>query len=330
MTEDKIPGLSIAIVREGELIWTKGFGYADLENQVPATSKTVYRSASIGKSITATAAMQLVENGQIDLEKPIQEYCPQFPLKKWAINTRHLLAHQSGIRHYGGPKNEQELISNIHYSNIIDPLDIFKNDALLTKPGSKYLYSTYGYNVLGCVIQGASKLSFMDYLRKNIFKPAAMNLTDIDNPYTIIPNRARGYRINGDGNIENCQAVNMTNKIPAGGFITTAPELARFAKAFMSNMLLKEETKKMMLLPQKTNAGTVTSYGLGWGLFPDEKWYGEIEAFHGGGTPGVNGMLYLLPDRQFAVVVLMNREGVSDRIGLCAQIAKVVLDLNKK
>ncbi len=327
MVKDKIPGLSIAIIQNKKILWTKGFGYADLENKVPASSLTAYRSASIGKPITATAAMKLVENGNLDINKSIQKYCPQFPQKKWKINTRHLLAHLSGIRHYGGPRNDDELNSNIHYNNIIDPLVIFKNDPLLFEPGTKSQYSTYGYNVLGCVIQGAAKMPFIDFLTHTIFERAEMENTQIDDPYKIIPNRSRGYRLNQKGEVEHCQAVNMTNKIPAGGYITTAPDLARYAAYFMANELVGESTKKEMLSPQRTTKGKTLSYGLGWGLFPDEKWYGEVEAFHGGGSPGVSGVLYLLPDRQFAVAILTNLEGVSDRVGFCAEIAKLILDL---
>ena len=327
MSKDNIPGLSIAIVKEGKLVWSTGYGFADLENAVPAKANTAYRSASIGKSITATAVMQLAEQGKIDLDKPIQEYCPAFPKKKWNITTRHLLNHTSGIRHYGGEHNEEELTSKIHYENVVSPLDIFKDDNLQFKPGTKYSYSTYGYNVLGCVIEGASDQDFMGYLKEHIFSPAKMKSTQADDPYKIIYNRAQGYQKNKEGVLINSEYVDMSNKLPAGGFITTVEDLALFAARFMSDNLVKNETKELMLTPQKTSENKVLDYGLGWGLFPDEKWYGQREAFHGGGTPKVSGILYLLPDIQFGVVILMNLEGVSERVDLSAKIAKAVLQL---
>lgn len=327
MSKDEIPGLSIAIVVNGALSWSKGYGYADLENQVTAKATTAYRSASMGKSITATAVMQLAEQGKLDPEVPIQRYCPYFPEKRWPVNTRHLLAHQSGIRHYGGPRHEAELISKIHYNDITTPLEVFKDDTLVFGPGSRFQYSTYGYNVLGCVVEGAAGSSFMDYLKQHIFQPAGMKATKADDPYQLIPNRARGYQKNEHGTILNAEYVDMSNKIPAGGFVTTVEDMARFAIAFMNDELVNATTRAAMLTPQRTLDGEQTAYGLGWGLFPGEKWYGELEAFHGGRTPGVTGIHYLLPGRKFAVIIIANLEGVGGRVELAAQIAKDVLEL---
>ncbi|HMB89346.1 MAG TPA: serine hydrolase domain-containing protein [Rhodothermales bacterium] len=327
MAKDQIPGLSIAIVMEGQVVWSKGYGLADLENQVPATPSTTYRTASIGKPITATAVMHLVEQGAIDLDAPIQQYCPRFPEKRWSITTRHLLSHTSGIRHYGGPRNEQELFNTKHYDSVGEALEIFENDPLLFEPGTAHQYSTFGYNLLGCVIEGASGTDFMSYLRQHIFEPAAMTATRDDDPAAIISNRAAGYLMTGEGTLENARQVDMSSKLPAGGFITTAPDLGRFAAAVMNHTLLSRATLEQMLTPYRLANGEVVDNGLGWGLFPDETWYGEQEAFHGGITPQVSGMLYLLPGRQFAVAIMMNLEGVSGRTGLAADIAKIALDL---
>ena len=327
MSKEKIPGLSIAIVKEGKLVWSKGYGYADLENLVPAKSNTAYRSASIGKTITATAIMQLVEQGKIDLDKPIQDYCAAFPEKKWIVTTRNLLNHTSGIRHYGGKNNKEELLSKVHYENVVSALDIFKYDNLLFEPGSHYAYSTYGYNVLGCIIEGASNQNFMKYLEENIFIPSKMQSTQADIPCQLIPNRAQGYQINKKGKLLNSEYVDMSNKLPAGGFITTVEDMALFAKHFMEDELVREETKELMFTPQKTSGNEIIAYGLGWGLFPDEDWYNQREVFHGGMTPKVSGVLYLLPDVKFAVVIFMNLEGVGDRVNLAATIAKEVLKL---
>ncbi|WP_170110575.1 serine hydrolase domain-containing protein [Flavilitoribacter nigricans] len=327
MAKDEIPGLSIAIVKDGKLAWANGYGFADLENFVPAKTSTVYRTASIGKSITATAIMQLVEGGQLDLNAPIQQYCPAFPAKQWPITTRQLLNHTSGIRHYGGPDGDRELVSKVHYEDVVTPLQIFKEDSLLFEPGSRYQYSTYGYNVLGCVLEGASGQTFATYLQEHLFRPAGMSATQVDDPYRIVKNRARGYQKAADGALLNSEYVDMSNKVPAGGFITTVSDLAHFAIAFMDAQLVSADTRELMLTPQKTSSGETIAYGYGWGLFPDEKWYGQREAFHGGGTPQVSGVLYLLPDVQFGVVILMNLEGVNERVSLAAKIAKEVLDL---
>jgi len=327
MSDAEIPGLSIAIAIDGRLVWANGYGLADVESSVPAAPETAYRSASIGKPMTATAVMQLVERGRLDLDAPVQRYCPAFPEKRWKLATRHLLSHLGGIRHYGGPRGEEELYSTTHYDSVVDALEIFKNDSLLFEPGTQYLYSTYGYNVLGCVIEGASGETYLTYMERHVFGPAGMTSTRDDDPSAIIPRRAGGYRLLPTGELANARQVDMSNKMPAGGFITTAPDLVAFASAAMDGTLIRKETFARMIEPQRTVSGEVLSYGIGWVLFPDDLWYGEKEAFHGGGTPGVSGFLYLLPGRRFAVAILANLEDVEDRVGLAAQIARIALNL---
>ncbi len=329
MSKDRIPAFSIAIALEGKIIWSNGYGMADLENFVPAKATTAYRSASVGKPITATAAMQLSERGKLDLDAPVWQYCKAFPSKKWMLTSRNLLAHMGGIRHYGGADAEAELYSTKRYGTVAESLEVFKNDPLAFEPGTEYLYSTYGYNTLGCVIEGASGMNYMDYLRENVFKPAGMLNTRDDNPLAVIPNRAAGYIVNERGEFENSRHIDMSNRLPAGGFLTTAEDLVLFAAAVMENKLVSQKTFEQMLTPQKTKAGKTIEYGLGWGLFPGEDWYGEREAFHGGQSPQVSSVLYLLPGRHFAVAIQTNLEGVSDRTGFAAQVARIVLDLKK-
>lgn len=328
MEAEGIPGLSVALVIDGKLAWANGYGSADLENSVPATAATAYRTASIGKALTATAVMQLVEKSKIDLDRPIQAYCPTFPAKRWPITTRHLLSHTSGIRHYGGHRNEEELFNTVHYTSVVSALKIFQNDPLQFEPGTAFRYTTFGYNVLGCVAEGASGEAFLDYMRSQVFEPARMLDTRDDDPAAIIPRRAAGYRRGADGKLRNSRAVDMSSKMPAGGFITTAVDLASFAAAIFDNRLLQPDTFRQMTSLNVLRDETITTYGLGWGLSdPDDLWYGEQEVLHGGGTPLVSGILYLLPNRRFAVVLLANLESVSGRTELAAQIAKCVLDL---
>ena len=158
MTSLKEPSLAIAVVDNGNLVLAKGYGVADIENNVSATGDTVYRIASLSKSLTATAAMRLVEEHKLDLDAPIQKYCPAFPTKQWPVSVRELLTHQSGIRHY---KNDEESVNTRHYTSIDEALrQDFTKDPLLFEPGTKFSYSSYGYLVLGCVMEGASGMSY--------------------------------------------------------------------------------------------------------------------------------------------------------------------------
>lgn len=326
--KEGIPGFSIGIAYGGKILWTKGYGLADIENKVRATPGTVYRTASTGKVLTATAVMQLVEQGMIDLDVPIQNYCPQFPEKEWPITTRHLLTHQSGIRHYGGQNDDAEQYNLIPYASVGDSLDQFKNDPLVHKPGDKYTYSTFGFTTLGCVIEGASGEQFLDYMANHIFQPAGMVNSQGDDPRAIIPGRAAGY-VKTDGVLLNSRYVDMSSKMPAGGYVTTVVDMLNFSSALARNELLTEKTIEEMFTNQTFNDGSVSAVGLGWNLSdPDDLFYGELEAIHGGGTPTVSAFLYVLPNKDFFTVVFFsNLEHIHGRLDLAAEITLIALEL---
>jgi CubicO group peptidase (beta-lactamase class C family) len=323
MSRHGVPGLTVAVALDGRVTWSKGYGMADVENSVRATSETVYRSASIGKPITATAAMRLVEQHKLDLDKPIQDYCAAFPKKPWPITARHLLAHTSGIRHYGGPHDREEQTSTVHYDTVVKALTPFKDDPLLFEPGTKYSYSTYGYDVLGCVIEGAAGEPFMDVIRSCVFKPSGMMRSRDDDPAAIIPHRAGGYvRINGQLRV--APHVDMSNRLPAGGYATTAVDLAAFAANFMDDKLVSRATRDLMLTELSLKGETV-NYGLGWGIEEDKSGRPTGAAFHGGSSPGLSGMLYIVPKKRLAIAMLANLESAPERNVLVAAIAKEIM-----
>ena len=264
MSRQSIPAVSIAVVEDNQIRFLRGYGMADMENFVPAKALTVYRIASVSKSLTAVAAMQLAEKGKLDLDAPVQKYIPSFPAKNFPITTRQLLAHLSGIRNYKPGEGER----TNRYDTLTDALGIFKDDPLDFEPGTRYGYTTFGYTLLGAVIESASGMTFTDYLRDNIFKPAGMQHTQVDDLFTIIPNRARGYspRVFGqfDGNYRNPILMDSSYKIPGGGLVSTVEDLARFAIAVQNGVLIKPTTFAEMSKSQKTRDGRETGYGYGW------------------------------------------------------------------
>ena len=328
MSSNEVPGLSIAIVADGELKWAQGFGLADVENFVPAKATTMYRSASIGKTMTATAAMRLEEEGKLALDADIRDHCPAFPAKQWRITPWNLLTHTSGIRHYGGPNDQAENYSVTHYASVAAAMEPFKNDPLLFEPGTKYQYSTYGFDVLGCVIEGASGLPFLAAMRKLVWDPAGMTATRDDDPAAIIPNRAAKYR-RTDGKLQNAPMIDMSNRLPAGGYLTTAVDLAKFAQALMAGKLVRNQTLHRMITPANLADGQVIAYGLGWGV-EIEQWHGDRWAFHGGSSPGASGFLVMMPEHRFAVVYLTNLEDLSGRSELAEDIARLILDFKPR
>jgi CubicO group peptidase (beta-lactamase class C family) len=314
MSRQNIPGLSVAIATENQIRWANGYGVSDLENFVPAKANTVYRLGSISKPITAVAVMQLVERGKIDLDAPVQKYVPSFPEKPWPITSRLLLAHMGGIRHYRG----EEINITRHYDRLLDGLDIFKNDPLLFEPGTRYSYTTYGYNLLGCVIEGASGMKYVDYVRENIFQPAGMDRMRPDDVFEIILNRAQGYRKTPAGELRNSALADTSYKIPGGGFCSTVVDLGKFAIALQTGKLLKKETLTQMWTRQRMRSGQEVDYGLGWAIDQTAKRVG-----HGGGQQRITTFLAMIPEKGITVAVMTNLEGASRLVDFAYNLADI-------
>ena len=320
MARDNIPGLSVAIVTGDQLRWSNGYGLSDVENSVPAKPATVYRLASISKTITATAAMQLFERGKLDLDAPVQKYCPAFPQKQWTLTPRQLLGHLGGVRHYHENGDDVEITR--HYKSMVDALDVFKDDPLLHEPGTKFFYSSYGFNLLGCVIEGASGMKYADYVRENIFRPAGMDRIRVDDLFEIIPNRAQGYQKTAGGELRNSGLLDTSYKIPSGGLASTVEDLARFAIALQKGLLVKPETLGQAWTRQKTRDGKETPYGLGWVISEEN---GRKVVAHSGGQQRVSTLLYMVPERNFALVLMSNLEDAGGSMSEIAHDAKAIV-----
>jgi serine beta-lactamase-like protein LACTB len=301
--ERKIPGLTVAVVLERQLRWTGGFGQADVENGVPADADTMYRLASLSKPMTATAVMQLVEKGKIDLDAPVQRYVPSFPEKPWPITTRQLLVHLGGIRHY---RPDERFDATRRFVSVLEGLDMFKEDPLVHEPGTAYLYSTYGYTLLGAIVESAAGVPYLEYMRERVWRPARMESIRDDDARALIPHRAQGYARIADGELRNSHPADTSYKIPGGGLTATASDVARFAAALQQGVLVRPDTTAAMFARQRTRSGRYVGYGLGWGV---QRWKGRSEILHSGSQERVNNVVYMLPDRGLVVVVLTNLEG---------------------
>jgi len=303
MSRQSIPGLTVGLGLGEDARWSAGYGLSDLENFVPAKVLTVYRTASIAKPMTATAAMQLVEAGKLDLDAPVQKYVPEFPVKPFPVTMRQLLAHTGGIRTY---RDTAEEYSTRHYSSAHDALRQFAADDLAYEPGTQYLYSTFGFVLAGAVIESISGLRFGEYLRRNLFEPSGMRETYLDDVYELIPNRSRGYRRTQDGHILNAALVDTSNRTPGGGLASTPEDIVKFVYALPR--LVKPESLAVMWRAQTTRDGRSTGYGLGWGV---GEWQGRMRVSHHGGQAGVSTMLWFFPLDRCAIVTMCNLEGVA-------------------
>ena len=324
MSANSVPGMGAAVVLDGEPVWSAGFGMADLEDSAPATSSTLFRLGSLSKPITATALLQLWEHGKLDLDAPVQKYCPAFPQKEWPITSRELLGHLGGIRHYNRDgKGDIPEDSARHFASMEESLQIFAADPLVAKPGTKFNYSTYGYTLLGCVLEGAASQKYMDFVRENIFKPAGMVQTQADDFFTIIPHRTRWYHKDKSEIVRNAGVLDSSYKIPGGGLISSADDMARFEAAMLADKFVKRPARDLMWTPQKTPDGKSTGYALGWGI--SDKFGIHIVA-HTGGQQGTSTAFVLVPERRAGVIVLANMDSV-DSGNLADQILKIALGL---
>jgi serine beta-lactamase-like protein LACTB, mitochondrial len=323
MAANHVPGVSVAVVENGAEEWSGGFGYADLENAVPATSLTLYRLGSISKSLTATAAMLLWQQGKIDLDAPVQKYCPAFPRKDTPITTREVLGHLAGIRHYKSDSQDDPEVGNTkHFSNPIQAgLDFFKNDALVSKPGTEFHYSTQGYTLVGCAIEGASGDSYVDYVTKNVLLPAGMMHTVPDDRFAIIPYRTRFYTTEASGTIRNADFLDSSYKIPGGGWLSSADDMAQFEIAMLNDRIVTRATREAMWTPLKPTDGKEDDYGLGWGT---GKGSGFFDVGHSGGQQGCSTQFLIVPEKRAGIVVLINDDR-ADAPKLAFELIKIVL-----
>lgn len=309
------PAFSEAVGLDGRIVFSAGRGLADLENRVPADGTTVYDIGSVSKVQTAVAVMQLVEQGKVRLDDPIQAYVPSFPDKGAPITVRHLMTHTSGIRHYrdtdfpGTPDNE-----NVRpYESLEAAIAIFKDDALLFPPGRYFAYSSYGVNLLQGVVEKAGGLPFEEYMRGFVWGPAGMLSTQFDVPERIIPRRAKSYSTK-NGVVRNAPYGDLTYKFASGGMMSTAEDLVRFGAALNAGRLLKPETRAAMCTPQtdglrefrdgKPTDRKAEGQGLMWRIGRDPS--GRRFVYHCGSVREFQACLVDYPDRDLVVAILAN------------------------
>ncbi len=297
---DQVPGLSIGFIKK-DFMWARGYGYSDMENKVPARPESSIRLASITKTITATAVLQLMEAGKISLDAEVQAYVPYFPEKKWPVTIRMLLGHLAGISHYKDFDREGHFK---HPMNTKAAIAVFQDFDLIAEPGTKYNYSSYGFNLLGAVIEEVSGQSYGQYIKAHIFNPLSMNASGMESQVDLIPNRVRGYRlINGE--VKNSEYVDISSRFAGGGVRSTVVDLLKYARGICEKKLLKPETWQRLFISMATKDGKFTGYGMGWGVEPLR---GHFKVSHGGGQPETSTYLMIFPHETFAIAVAANLE----------------------
>ncbi len=353
LRQNGTPSLQIAIGHKDKIIFEGAYGLSNMENDVAATPKTKYRTASISKWMTATAAMRLAEQGKLDLDESIRTYCQQFPEKPWPITTRHLLTHTSGIRHYADYEGalatastdaeradierrqyQDALGTYTRYTDIVAPLDNFRNDPLMFEPGTSWMYTSFGYRVLGCVLEGAANRSYRTLMEDEVFQQVGMTSTVPDDAWAIIPHRAAGYRLERGEPLRRADMRDVSENLPAGGYLTTAADLIAFAQAFYTGQLVSAETIAIMTQHLFNNSGETEDYtswrhatpsrekyAYGIMSFSNEK---ELWIGHTGQQAGASSIVVLIPERNLSIAVLTNLKGWGGYLDFVRTIYSIV------
>jgi CubicO group peptidase (beta-lactamase class C family) len=300
-----VPGIAVAVVRNGRVIKARGYGFANLELSAPVTRRTRFGLGSISKQFTATAIMQLVEEGKVGLEEPTARYLDSLP-SHWApITVRQLLTHTSGL------PEERWLPSFVefdrHEHRQLDVLRTIFADSLEFAPGSSWAYRNSAYRLLGMIVERVSGQSYWSFLDHRIFRLLGMTATRSSDPRTLIPDRAKGYG-RERGRIVNRDAVTESAAFSEGALMSSVLDLARWDSTLYSPTILRQETLDRMWTPVTLTDGTTRPYGLGWVVGAVN---GIRTVSHGGSLPGFVTQISRHVGKRLTVIVLTNAEWAS-------------------
>ncbi len=282
----KIPGAAIAVTVGDNIVWHDTFGYADVVAKRGVTAHTRFRIGSVTKLLTAAALLRLAEQGRVHLDDPVSKYLPEFP--HGSITLRQLAGHLGGIRHYG----PGEFLNKTHYASATASLARFANDPLVAPPGEKYLYSTYGYDVLGAVIERVTRKSFEAAVQSLVLARAGMGET------SFAPDAQTATFYEGT---DVAPAVDLSDRLPAGAAISTVRDLARFLIA------TTQGPTDLLTTSQKTSDGKPTNVGIGWRIATDEG--GRTFLHHGGQSTGGRAFVLVYPRERVGVAFVSNLGG---------------------
>jgi CubicO group peptidase (beta-lactamase class C family) len=303
----RVPGLAVAVGVDGKLVWSESFGYADVAAKKPVTRETLFRIGSVSKPVTAAGLMQLVEQGKLNLDADIHKYVPDFPDKGYAITTRQLAGHLAGIRHYKG----DEFLLNKTFPNVRAGLKIFEDDPLLQPPGERFVYSSYGWNLISAAMEGAAKTDFLSLMRQLVFERLHLTRTMPDYAQRDIAERTQFYQRGDDGDFVPGPAVDNSYKWAGGGFLSTPEDLVSFGSAHLQPGFLQRESLAQLFTSQKTRDGKETGYGIGWSISRDAA--GHVIYFHTGGSVGGTSVLLLHPESRTVLAITANLSGAPIR-----------------
>lgn len=306
--QGKIMGAAAGFSKNGQIFWTGSVGYSNESTKEAFNSKTLARIASITKVMTAVAILQLVEKGQLSLDNKFQNLLPElFPEDIQSFTIKQMLQHSAGIDDY---KNSSESENMKNYPSLTDAAKVFMERPLRFDPGSEFYYTSYGYTLLGLVIEKVSGLTYANYVKSNIWEKAQMNDTRIYQEG--ISGVSQLYHKNNRGKIKDEKVTNLSDRLPAGGVYSTLEDMLKFGEALLNHQLLSKESFDLMT----QNSGLKkdgNGYGMGLYLYGQNPKYGSVFG-HNGAQIGASTFLMLLPDVNTSIVVLSNTSGAMQTV----------------
>jgi CubicO group peptidase (beta-lactamase class C family) len=327
-TLQRIPGLSLAVCRDGKLVKATGYGLANVELDVPVTPETIFQTGSVGKQFTAMAVMMLVEEGKIGLDDKITKYLPESPAIWKGVTVRQLLTHTSGIADYGGEEETMgKGVINFRKDYTEEELiEAFSKMPMDFRPGTKWSYSNTGYVLLGVIIHRASGEFYGDFLQQRVFKPLGMNATRIISEADIVPQRSSGYRL-VEGELKNQEWVSPSlNTTADGALYTNVLDLAKWDAALYERKLVKPSSYEAIWRPARLNDGEMVPYGFGWDLQEKD---GHPAVSHDGAWQGFTMNITRFLDPHLTIIVMTNLdENNSKPEKIADEVAKVYWQQN--
>lgn len=310
-------GLSVGVQWKGQR-WEQGYGLRDLAHHLPATPRTTYRMASITKSFTAMAVLQLVREGKLDLDADIQTLVPAWSGKEWPSTVRQLLGHLGGV-----PHDNPHTARNVRHVDTAGAIALFSHKPLVAEPGTQYVYSTWGYNLLGAAVERASGEGYGAYLQHHIFAPTGMSHAAMDDYRTRDAEHAHGYRTSR-GQVVPSHYLDVSSRFAGGGTRASVEDLLAFGEALLDYRLVPEDTTRLMQTSMSTRAGELTDYGMGFATYPLR---GHYVVAHAGAQPETSTLLFTLPAEGVVIALATNLEDDARALQhLASRLVEVLLE----
>ena len=323
LAERNLPGLSVAVGSGGQLLWSEGLGWADLDSRRPVTPDTRFRVGTASKVLTSAAAGLLLEANALDLDADIQTWVPQYPRKDDPVTLRQLMAHTAGVRTDGGDEGP----FGEHCANTLDGLRIFADRSLLFEPGTRYRYSSYGWILVSAAIEAAAGQPFLTFMQERVLEPLGMHDTVADSASDDASDRATAYfpryAAEPRHGLHLMRDIDLSCYAGASVYVSTPSDLVRFGMGIRQGTLLRPATVDLLQTGQHVASGEPTGYGLGWDL--------ETVTLHGRPTRtighdgtvlgGMAASLTIFPEHDLVVAITSNIS-YADTASLAVQVAE--------